>query len=83
MKLVGVYPLGKDIPRYPVSTIFLVPAQALQALRALRALQVLQVLPFLVPAQVLQALQVLRALRALQVLPSPVLEVSIGCSQST
>jgi len=57
-----------------VSTIFLVLAQALPVPQVL---PVLRVLPFPVLAQVLQALQLL------QLLPSPVLEVSIGCSQST
>ena len=71
------------MPRYPVSTIFLVLAQVLRAIRALQVPQVLRALPSLVLAQVHQVPRVLQVLRALQVLPSPVLEVSIGCSQST
>jgi hypothetical protein len=74
------------MPRYPSSTIFPVLAQVFQASRVFQVLQVPQVLralPSLVLAQVHQVPRVLQVLRALQVLPSPVLEVSIGCSQST
>jgi hypothetical protein len=49
MKLVGVYPLGEDTPRYPVSTIFLVLAQVLLALQVLQAPQAPRVLPSPVP----------------------------------
>ncbi len=71
LKYQRVYPLGKDIPRYPASIFFLVLAQALQVVQALQALQVLQA-----P----------QALQTLQTPPSP-LRVSpaavIDCSQST
>jgi hypothetical protein len=43
LKYQRVYPLGEDIPRYPVSIFFLVLAQVLQVVQVLQALQALQV----------------------------------------
>ena len=64
----GVYPFGKDIPRYPAFNFFLLQAQVLQVLRILQthpALQVLRVLP---------------ALQLVPALPAPLQEVPLAAA---
>ena len=77
-----VYPLGEDIPRYPVSICVLV--QVLQVLQALQVLQVLRV-PQAPPSELLQLLQLLPSLQVLPSLPFQLVSAAavIDCSQST